>query len=105
MLIPKFRERANYEGRDREGRRIAFNVWGLSNESATDAKTKATQRVKQVFERWVNGRERRNDYDYLDQPLREEIVETIADNGDEKIRMVVSLHDKFTCTNPLAPLA
>jgi hypothetical protein len=85
MLIPKFWERSNYEGRDRVGRHIAFNVWGWSNESATNAKTKATQRVKQVFERRVNGGERRNDYDYLDQPLREEIVETITDDGDQTV--------------------
>ena len=85
MLIPKFWERANYSGRDRVGRHIAFNVWGWSNESAADAKTKATRRVKQVFEKCANEEKLRNDYDYLDQPLREEIVETIADDGDQTV--------------------
>jgi hypothetical protein len=83
MLIPKYWEQANYAGQDSKGKHITFNVWGWSSESAADAKQKAAKRAKQALEWWINGGRRRDDYDYLDQPLREEIVETIGDEGDQ----------------------
>ncbi|MGA2070902.1 MAG: hypothetical protein ABSG97_06095 [Sedimentisphaerales bacterium] len=83
MLIPKFWEQANYGGEDRDGRHVAFSVWGWSCESAADAKELASERAKRAFDWWVNGGQRRAEYDYLDQPLREEIVETIGSDGDQ----------------------
>ena len=83
MLIPKFWEQANYGGEDRDGKHVAFSVWGWSCESAADAKELAAERAKRAFDWWVNGSQRREAYDYLDQPLREEIVETIGSDDDQ----------------------
>ncbi len=83
MLIPKFWENANYQGRDHDGKDVAFSVWGWSCQSAADAKTMAVQRAKQAFDWWVNGGQRRSEYDYLDQPLREEIVEAIESDSEQ----------------------
>ena len=83
MLIPKFWENANYGGKDKNGKHVAFSVWGWSCESAADAKELATERAKRAFDWWVNGGQRREAYDYLDQPLREEIIETIGSDGDQ----------------------
>jgi hypothetical protein len=87
MLIPKFWEQANYGGRDKEGKDVAFSVWGWSCESAADAKELATERAKRAFDWWVNGGQRRDAYDYLDQPLREEIVDTLR-CGDEETAVI-----------------
>ncbi len=83
MLIPKFWEQANYGGRDKDGRDVLFSVWGWSCDSAADAKKLASERAKRAFDWWVNGAHRRVEYDYLDQPLREEIVETIGADANQ----------------------
>ena len=74
---------ADYSGEDRKGKHVTFSVWGWSCESAAGAKEAAAARAKRAFDWWVNGGERRDAYDYLDQPLREEIVDTVRCGGEE----------------------
>jgi hypothetical protein len=83
MRIPKYWENACYEGADRKGKRIVFCVWGWSFENAAKAKTAAALRAKQAFDWWISGGQRRQEYDYLDQPLREEIVDTVRHAAKE----------------------
>ena len=82
MKIPPYWAKETYEGEDGKGRGRFATGLGWSFESFEKAKTEARERARRVFELIVNG-EKPGMYGYLDRPIREEIVETISQDGEE----------------------
>ncbi len=66
-----------YNGIDASGRRKTVSAWGWSTGSPAEARQHAARRAKQILER-LTGDAGAKAYDYLDHPLREEIVQTIG---------------------------
>ena len=82
MRIPRYWARHSHRGVDRQGKSLMFRVWGWSFASLAEAKTNAAQRAQRAFERARTG-EPLDPYDYLELPLREEIVDSVEYGGDE----------------------
>ena len=86
MNIPPFWARARHDGVDARGRPLTFLASGWSFSSLQEAKEEAAARARRVFEIFLEGREPRR-YEYGDRPIREEIVQEIAE-GEERIAVV-----------------
>ena len=82
MRIPRYWARGNHAGVDRRGQETAFWAWGWSFNSLTQAKEEAKARAKRIFDALTSGRSP-DSYDYLEYPLREEIVDSIGPDGEE----------------------
>ncbi len=80
MNIPPYWARESYCGLDRHGRERCFHAWGWSFESHEAARTAAAARALQRFNAPPRDRLSK-DYDYLDRPLREEILERVTHEG------------------------
>lgn len=79
MRIPPYWSKGWHTGVDRRGRECSYQAWGWSFESPEAARSEAEARARRRFEAG-DRKLSRESYDYLDVPLREEIVETIEDN-------------------------
>lgn len=86
MRIPPYWAKAAHAGTDKAGKTLSFSAWGWSFTDLAAAKADAAQRAKSVFDHWVMGKQR-DSYDYLDRPLREEILDSLS-HGGEEIAMV-----------------
>jgi hypothetical protein len=83
MRIPRFWAISQAQGKLPESDEIGtFTAVGWSFESLSGAEESARQRAIRIAERAGLG-ERRATYGYFDRPIREEIEETIAHDGDE----------------------
>ena len=81
MRIPPYWRKEKHVGRDWHGREVCYWAWGWSFQSEAEAHDEAVARAKRRFDAG-DRREARSDYDYLEYPLREEIVETLAQDGE-----------------------
>ncbi|MGE0363567.1 MAG: hypothetical protein AB7H93_11000 [Vicinamibacterales bacterium] len=81
MLIPRFWARAEGTATHRDGRRLLLRLWGWSQESAAEALELAKQRLAEVTARLAGG-DGTDGYLYgARQPLREEIVRYLGEDG------------------------
>ena len=81
MLIPRFWARAEGAATDRDGRKLALRQWGWSQESVAEALALAGRRVAELAGRLSGGA---TSHQYLygsRQPLREEILRYLGDEG------------------------
>lgn len=86
MRIPPYWSKGTYTGTDRNGRDETFGAWGWSFDSLAGAESDAVARAERVFERIANGVEP-DTYDYVDRPLREEIIDRLGE-GDGEIGII-----------------
>lgn len=84
MNIPPFWAKEHYTGADASGREQTFVACGWSFESLDKARAEALARAQRIFEAIAGGR-RPKEYEYLDRPIREEIVQTIDVGQDEPV--------------------
>jgi hypothetical protein len=85
MKIPKYWARGSHPGDDADG---PFTAYGWSFESPEEAARVAQGRAEQIYRRFLEGtlvevEDSIDRYDYLDVPLREEIVDSIEHDGKE----------------------
>lgn len=78
MKIPPYWARGWHEGFDERGRPRVFTVFGWSFSSPEEARANAAARARQVSEIVTHGQPR-GTYEYLDRPLREEIIQEVVD--------------------------
>ena len=84
MRIPPYWARAVHTGKDTKGKNHSYSAFGWSLESLAAAREDASARAKRIFDFLITGKTlEQNQYEYLDQPLREEIIETISHNSQE----------------------
>jgi hypothetical protein len=82
MRIPRYWTKASYTGRNLEGKDLTCSAWGWSFHGLAAAGDDARSRARRVFDCLINGRQP-SSYDYSDRPMREEIVETMCENGKD----------------------
>jgi hypothetical protein len=82
MRIPPYWAKAVHTGKDKKGKTRSFLAWGWSLDDLATAKKDATAKAKRIFDRLTTGTSP-DQYGYLDQPLREEIIETLSHDGKE----------------------
>jgi hypothetical protein len=82
MKIPPFWAKETFKGLDRKGKELAFSAWGWSFDSINDAKKAALARARKIFDNLESGI-KPDTYDYLERPLKEEILEKITENGED----------------------
>jgi hypothetical protein len=84
MRIPRFWAKVTCSTSAPDGQPLRFQAWGWSPESQADAEEAGRKRALQIQARFQQGRTRspQADYDYLDLPLREEIVDEIGPAGE-----------------------
>jgi hypothetical protein len=80
MRLPRFWIKASCSGTTPEGEPLQVDAWGWSRDSAADAEAVGLQRARKGLERLLKNRDKgpASDYDYLDLPMREEIVEELG---------------------------
>jgi hypothetical protein len=83
MRVPRFWTRGEFRDTDRDGREHIFNAYGWSFESLAGAMEKAVARAKKAFQCFMAGKRRGGRYEYLDFPMREEVVDTVEAGGRE----------------------
>jgi hypothetical protein len=81
VRIPPYWAKETYTGTDRAGREQTFAAWGWSFDDPAAAKQDALARAKRIFDRLTSGATP-DHYQYLEHPLREEIVDTLAQDGE-----------------------
>lgn len=81
MRIPTHWVRGEYSGQDQQGRPRRFWAWGWSFCDLAEATAMAAQRARRIFDHFVQG-QTPNTYDYLEHPLREEIVQSYGESGE-----------------------
>ncbi|MHC4354521.1 MAG: hypothetical protein ACYS0H_17595 [Planctomycetota bacterium] len=82
MRIPRYWARGSHAGVDPRGQEQVFRAWGWSFNSLAGAKEEARARARRIFDALTGGR-KPDSYDYLEYPLREEIVDSIGPTGEE----------------------
>ena len=80
MRIPRHWTKASYTGHDADGKDLTCSAWGWSLDSLAAAKDDAMARARRIFDYLANGR-KLDAYEYFDRPMREEIVQTLHDDG------------------------
>ncbi len=81
MRIPPYWSKGTFSDLDRNGKRLTFSAWGWSFESPQAAAEDGAARARRAFARITEG-EKPESYDYLDRPLREEIVDSVTCDGE-----------------------
>lgn len=81
MRIPAHWARGEYSGQDQEGQPRTFWAWGWSFDEMAEATAMAADRARRIFNHFVQGGTP-NTYDYLEHPLREEIVESYGEGAE-----------------------
>jgi len=82
MRIPRYWAKETYSSTDREGKKHAFRGLGWSFESLAAAKKSASESARRIFARLTSGK-RPDSYEYLERPLREELIDSVTHDGDE----------------------
>ena len=82
MRIPRYWARGYCSGVDRQGKEQTFQACGWSSDSFAAAEAVAAARAKRSCDALRSEREL-GAYEYLEQPLREEVVESIGPLGEE----------------------
>jgi|FrelakmetLWP11LW_1041352.scaffolds.fasta_scaffold12288_2 hypothetical protein len=80
MKIAPFWAKESYSGTDKKGKNQRIIATGWSFYSLEHAKGNALDRARKIFEIIVGGNKPNTYADYLDRPLREEIVESVTEN-------------------------
>lgn len=80
MKIPRYWTKGTFSTVDADGHKHTFEAWGWSSDSVEAAREHGAQRAQRVYDRFSNDMPQ-GDYDYLEHPLREEVVETLGDDG------------------------
>lgn len=91
MRLPRFWAKESCTGKDSRGKVWTCSAWGWSFENLSEARQRAAERAGRMLERLSSGT-RLERYDYLETPLREEIVETL---GSEKEPAVVVTRNRY----------
>ena len=86
MRIPKFWTKGSYTGPNGKGGESTFSAWGWSLDSLAAARDDAAARAKRVFDCVINGK-RLDRYEYVDRPMREEIVDVLH-QGQKEVAIV-----------------
>lgn len=86
MNIPPFWIKEHYEQTDQEGRVNSFAAYGWSFDSLEDARLRAVQRAKRIYNYVINETSL-DEYEYSDGPIREEIVDAVKVE-DEPVAIV-----------------
>jgi hypothetical protein len=94
MRIPPYWTKATYRDRDPQGKERAFTAYGWSFQGRAAAQEDAAARAKRIFDRVVLDGTRPDSYDYLDRPLREEIVQSL-DRGDTHVAVIT--RNRYGC--------
>ena len=82
MKIPPYWTKGNHTATNNKGKQQSFWAWGWSFESLVAAKQDAIARAKRIFDCISRGT-KPDSYEYLERPLREEILKSVAPNGQE----------------------
>lgn len=82
MKIAPYWARETFSGADKKGRTHAFAAYGWSFGSMDEAKADARRRAEKLFTLFTGGEELTTYADYLDRPVREEIIETLTHDGE-----------------------
>lgn len=82
MNIPPFWARQTYSDTDQKGKTQSFLANGWSFISLEDARDQAAVRARKIFEMITTGQTPETYLDYLDRPIQEEIIETVADDEE-----------------------
>lgn len=92
MKIPTHWAKGSATGVDQTGRELTVQAWGWSNDSQAAAQQHGAARAQRACERLRRGQragerrgsgQRADAYDYLDSPLREEIVRPLTRGAQE----------------------
>jgi len=76
MRIPPYWTKGHYSAEDVHGKKQSFSAWGWSFDSLAAAKEDGAKRARRIHD-YVTSKQKPDTYDYLEHPLREEIVESI----------------------------
>lgn len=87
MRIPPYWTKGQYTGKDVKGKDQSFSAWGWSFESLDAARQDGRARARRIFD-YVTSQQKPESYDYLEHPLREEIVQVIE--HDQKQAAVIT---------------
>ena len=87
MRIPAYWSKATAEELDRDGKKTSFSCWRWSDKSDDDAHASALDAAKTVLGNFLSGKQRSH-YLYSDRPLREEVIQRIANPQGELIGAV-----------------
>ncbi len=79
MKIPPFWAKETYEATDKHGQKCQFVASGWSFNSINEARKDALDRAKRIFDMITTGK-RPGEYDYLDRPIKEEILKVIGES-------------------------
>ncbi len=82
MRIPPYWVKETYTDRGPDGTKQTFSAYGWSFESEADARERAEAHAKKVFEQVTSGEEPEA-YEYLERPIREQIVDSVTHEGEE----------------------
>ncbi|KAB1653416.1 hypothetical protein F8O01_08160 [Pseudoclavibacter chungangensis] len=82
-LPPRFWSSTETDVADASGRHLTLRIWGWSDESETEARSVAADRLRRLIDRGGPslGRSKRAEY-YPFSPLREELLEVLGDRTD-----------------------
>ena len=94
MKIPPYWTKATYRGQDPDGKDHVFAAYGWSFHSQAGAREDATTRARRMFDRVILNRTESSSYDYLDRPLREEIVQPL-NRGDTQVAVIT--RNRYGC--------
>ncbi len=82
MRIPPYWVKGTYTDRGPDGTQETFSAYGWSFKSEEHARERAEKHAKKVFEQVTGGNEP-EEYEYLERPIREQIVDSITHEGEE----------------------
>ncbi|MBN1916937.1 MAG: hypothetical protein JW889_03425 [Verrucomicrobia bacterium] len=88
MRFPKYWARADGEAKARDGETVTITVWRWSDTSQAEADALAREAAQAVAERAVRDGTWPQHYHYADRPLREEVLEELADEQGEQMAVI-----------------
>ena len=92
MKLARYWERADLEVPGRDGYPFPITGWGWSETNRDEAKQRALDSVQNIAARLTAGKGFPDQYDYLERPRREEIVEEIRNDDDELLGAITRNH-------------
>lgn len=87
MKIPKYWAKGQTTVRDERGRELKLSCWRWSDVSQAEAAQAAEAHAQDITQRFAAS-QRLDRYAYADRPLREEIVEPLADTGGREAAII-----------------
>ena len=87
MKIPRYWAHGEARGHDRSGKAVGFTCWHWSDTSYDEALAKANVRAAEIVAKYATGADL-NRYPYGVRPMREEIVQVVADRRGEQAAVV-----------------